>query len=102
MAGRSGTQIRSCASASVRAPPYSGAGWTLDLEDKRDRLVEITVADVMTTETIAVAPEAPISEVARLIRKNHIHRVLVVLPGEDGGAEIAGLISLFDLVRLLE
>jgi CBS domain-containing protein len=56
----------------------------------------------MTKDPICVAPDSPVSEVAALIRKNQIHRVLVVSPRTEGQLEIAGIISLFDLVSLLE
>jgi CBS domain-containing protein len=39
----------------------------------------------------------PISELARTMRENQIHRVLVL---EDGN--VRGIVSTFDLVRLLE
>lgn len=62
-----------------------------------DRLGERRVADFMTSSVIAVAPDAPIAEVARTLRSHHVHRVLVV-----NGGRLVGLISSFDLVALLE
>jgi CBS domain-containing protein len=56
----------------------------------------------MTKDPICVAPDSPIKEVAALIRKHRVHRVLVSSPGTEGQLEIAGIISLFDLVSLLE
>ena len=62
-----------------------------------DRLQELCAADVMTPGTLSVHPDSPIGEVARLIRENRIHRILVV---EDN--RLAGILSTFDLVALLE
>ena len=41
-------------------------------------------------------------EVATVIRKHQIHRVLVASPGAGDHLEVTGIISLFDLVSLLE
>ncbi len=68
-----------------------------EIEDFQDRLGRRTVAEVMTNNVISVAPNAPISKIAALVRKNHIHRVLVL---DDD--KLVGLVSLFDLIRLLE
>jgi CBS domain-containing protein len=76
---------------------YSAPDWAEGSEDFQDRLSRLTVADAMTPGGVTVAPEAPIEEVAKTLRTNRIHRVLVI---EDG--ELVGLISTFDLVKLLE
>jgi CBS domain-containing protein len=68
-----------------------------EIEDFQDRLGRRTVAEVMTNNVISVAPNAPVSKIAALVRKNHIHRVLVL---DDD--KLVGLVSLFDLIRLLE
>ena len=73
-----------------------------DLDHLREGLSEIPISEVMTRDTICVAPDSPIKEVAALIRKHRIHRVLVASPGTEERLEIAGIISLFDLVSLLE
>ena len=62
-----------------------------------DRLSERRVSEFMTSSVVTVTPDASIAEVARTLRQNHIHRVLVV-----DGERLAGLISSFDLVGLLE
>jgi CBS domain-containing protein len=77
--------------------PYSGPDWTAWPEDFQDRLRELRVEDAMTEGAISVAPDAPVSEVARVMRERRIHRVLVV----DQGT-LVGVISAFDLVALLE
>ena len=79
---------------------YSNLG--VDLDNLREGLSEITVSEVMTRDPICVTPDSPVREIAALIRKHRIHRVLVASPGAEGRMEIAGIISLFDLVSLLE
>jgi CBS domain-containing protein len=66
-------------------------------EDFQERLQNITVADFMTEGVVHVAPGTPIPELARTIRENKIHRLLVV----ENGA-LCGIVSTFDLVTLLE
>jgi CBS domain-containing protein len=58
---------------------------------------EPSVADVMTSGTVHVRPEATIAKVARTLRENQVHRVVVV---DDG--RVCGIISSFDLLALLE
>lgn len=76
---------------------FSGPDWETTLTDFQDRLGGRTVGDVMTEGAIHVPPDATIAEVARTLRENHVHRVLVVADGR-----LVGLISAFDLVALLE
>ncbi len=71
--------------------------WVSDLEDFQDRLTRRTVSEVMTQNIIAVTPSTPVGAIAKIVRDNHIHRVLVV---DD--EELVGLVSLFDLVQLLQ
>jgi CBS domain-containing protein len=66
-------------------------------EEFQERLQDTTVADFMTESVVHVAPSTPISELARIIRENKIHRLLVV---ENG--TLRGIVSTFDLVTLLE
>lgn len=68
-----------------------------DIEDFQDRLGRRTVSEVMTNHVISVSPGTPAKEVAKLVRKNGIHRMLVL---EDN--KLVGLVSLFDLIQLLE
>jgi CBS domain-containing protein len=77
--------------------PYGGPDWGSWPENFQDRLGELRVEDAMTTGAISVAPDAPVSEVARTMRERRIHRVLVVDKGD-----LVGVISAFDLVALLE
>ena len=62
-----------------------------------DRLAERTVRDYMTESVVTVEADESVSAVARLLRENRIHRVLVA-----NGGRLTGLISSFDLVALLE
>jgi predicted transcriptional regulator len=63
-----------------------------DLEAAED----LTAADCMTTELVTVRPDATIDEVARTMRTQRIHRVLVA---QDRVLE--GVITSFDLLRVL-
>jgi len=75
----------------------SGGLLPLDPDDFQERLQDITVADFMTEGVVHVEPNTPIHELARTIRENKIHRLLVV---ENG--TLRGIVSTFDLVSLLE
>jgi len=77
--------------------PYGGPDWGQWPENFQDRLGELRAEDAMTAAVISVAPGASIPEVARTLRENRVHRVLVV---EDRA--LVGVISAFDLVALLE
>jgi len=77
--------------------PYGTPDWGTWPENFQDRLGEIRVEDAMTEGAITVAPDAPVSEVARTMRERRIHRVLVV-----EGSALVGVITAFDLVALLE
>jgi CBS domain-containing protein len=68
-----------------------------EIEDFQDRLGRRTVAEVMTNNVISVSPSVPVDKIAALVRLNHIHRVLVL---DD--EKLVGLVSLFDLIGLLE
>jgi len=90
--------------ASPTAPAYfrtdldlHGFDWSRAPADLLEGLPDLVAADVMTTEILSVAPETPVSGVARVLRENGVHRVLVI---EDG--ELRGIISAMDLIGLLE
>jgi predicted transcriptional regulator len=61
-----------------------------------DAAERLTAADCMTTELVIVRPDATIDEIARTMRTQRVHRVLV---GED--RVLAGVITTFDLLRVL-
>lgn len=63
----------------------------------RDAWKSLTVGDVMTRDVLTVTPDAPLSEAAKLMVANRIHRVVVVADG-DTCAPI-GVLSMGDLVR---
>jgi CBS domain-containing protein len=68
-----------------------------NLEDLQDRLSELRAEDAMTPGILSVGPEATAAEIASELRQHRVHRVLVI----DGGA-LAGIVSTFDLVGLVE
>jgi CBS domain-containing protein len=74
-----------------------GIGWENASDDFQNRLSETQVTDAMTENVVSVAPETPVPDVARILRENKIHRVLVVEK-----ETLLGIISSFDLIRLLE
>jgi len=76
---------------------FSGPDWGAVPEDFQDRLAQLRAEDAMSPEPITVAPDAPISEVARTLRFHRIHRLLV----EEEG-RLAGIVTSFDLIGLLE
>jgi CBS domain-containing protein len=70
----------------------------IDVQDEfRERMGGLTVADAMTTDPVVVSAETPVPEIARLLRDRQIHRVLVT-----NGDALDGIVSTFDLIRLLE
>lgn len=77
--------------------PYSGPDWSQAPEDFQDRLGRLTAGDVATRDVVFVSPDATIAEVAATMRRQRIHRVLVV----DAG-QVVGLLTTFDLLRALE
>lgn len=62
-----------------------------EVENGYDKL---TVGDVMTRELVTVSPETPVAEIARTMRNQRIHRVLVL-----DGRELVGVVTSFDLLR---
>jgi CBS domain-containing protein len=61
------------------------------------RIGAMTVLEIMETRLHTVSPETDISTVAKILRKHHIHRVLVV-----DGKGLVGIISTLDLIRPYE
>jgi len=76
---------------------FSGPDWSLAPEDFQDRLEQLTVADVMQASVVTVGEDTTVPEIAKLMRTNGIHRVIVVR-----GEALVGLVSALDLVGLLE
>jgi CBS domain-containing protein len=75
----------------------SHVDWESSPADLQSRLSEALVSDAMSPEVITTPSDTPVSEVARLLRTNRVHRVVVV-----DGETLCGVISTFDLVGLLE
>lgn len=73
--------------------------------DKGDELEErfdgIQVGEVMTSEVVSVAPDTPIPLVVKKVLEHGVHRVLV-LDESNEVDHLVGIISLFDLVKLLQ
>lgn len=76
---------------------FSGPDWIHPPSDFQDRLGQLTVADAMASGGVAVAPTTPVAEVAALMRRSRIHRVLVL-----ENELLVGIVSTFDLIALLE
>ncbi len=62
-----------------------------------DQYGETPVNEIMTRDVIAVAPGAPIQDIATLMLEKSVHRVLVV----DDKQHLHGIISAIDFVRLV-
>jgi len=67
------------------------------IDDPDDRLPDVTALDAAVREIVWVRPDTPIPEVARIMRDQRIHRVLVA---EDG--QLLGILTTFDLLQLVE
>jgi CBS domain-containing membrane protein len=61
-----------------------------------ERLSELLVGDVATPEVVWVAPETSVSNVAKLMRTEGIHRVLV-----GSSSRLEGILTAFDLLEAL-
>ena len=68
-----------------------------DPEALFESLRSLRATDVLSPEVEWVAPDTPVSHLARIMRQHGIHRVLV---GIDGRLE--GIVSSFDLLPVLE
>jgi len=75
--------------------------WLADLEEFDDRLSHRIVSEIMTSDVVAVQPKAQVSEVVAKILEHRVHRILV-LDEKRVDDELVGIISLFDLVALLQ
>jgi CBS domain-containing protein len=56
------------------------------------------VSDFMTREVFTAEPEMPVEELARLMYRNRIHRVIVVNPDE---AYPVGIVTTFDMLKMI-
>ena len=76
---------------------FSAPDWVNRTGDFQDRLGQLHADEYMTADPVCVAPDTPVSEIAAIMGRDRIHRVLVV---EEGC--LIGLVTSYDLVRLLE
>lgn len=56
-----------------------------------------TVADIMTPAVIEASEDAPAAELAKLMRKRHIHRIFITRD-----KRLKGIVTTLDLLKLLE
>ena len=61
------------------------------------RMRDVTASEAMTSALVAVSPDATAAEIARLMRAQRVHRVLVI-----DGRDLLGVITTFDLLAALE
>ena len=73
---------------------YFKTEWSPQLDELPGRLREVRAHDVMTRELVAVRSDASVVDVARVMREQHVHRVLVI---DD--RELIGVVTTFDLLR---
>jgi CBS domain-containing protein len=78
-------------------PDFVHGAWGMAPEDFKERLQDTIVADFMTEHLVQVAPDTSVGQIARTLRENEVHRVLVV-----DRNRLCGIVSAFDLVALLE
>jgi len=90
-------QASSDASYFQEDPSLAGLGWHDGSAEFQSRLSQRTVQDAMTPAIVSVTPDTSLPVIAKTFRSDRVHRVLVV---EDD--KLLGIISTFDLVRLLE
>jgi CBS domain-containing protein len=64
------------------------------LGDTKGRSGSLRVKDVMTTRVVSLPPTATVAEVADLMQREHVHRVLVM-----EGELLYGIVSTFDVAR---
>jgi CBS domain-containing protein len=57
---------------------------------------DLTVGDIMTPIVISVSTDTPVSRIAQTMLADHIHRVIV-----RDGERLAGIVTTFDMMRLL-
>ncbi len=72
-------------------------GWHGSSVEFQNRLEQRCVQDAMTPAIVSVPPSALLPEIAKTFRADRVHRVLVT-----ENDKLLGIISTFDLVRLLE
>lgn len=76
---------------------FSGPDWSQAPNDFQDRLSQITAGEAMQTSVVTVSEDTPVREIAKRMRGDRIHRVLVTKDGR-----LCGIVSTLDLIALLE
>ena len=72
--------------------------WDLEEADESlSKLGQATVRELMSTHVVTVSPEDAVSSCAVLMRKHHIHRLIVT---ED--SNVVGIVSALGLLQVLE
>ena len=66
-------------------------------QEYADRLGDLTAADAMTKDIVGAAPNATAAELATLMTKQRVHRILII---EDRA--LVGIVTSFDLLRALQ
>jgi CBS domain-containing protein len=66
-------------------------------DDFEARMRDINTSDAMTSAIVAVSPDATAGEVARLMRAQRVHRVLVI-----ENQELLGVLTTFDLLGAID
>lgn len=74
-----------------------GLGSAREREQRAAKIAGVRAADVMTSKVLTVTPEAPLSDVAKLLIDKRINQLPVV--GADGRLE--GIVSRGDVIRAL-
>ena len=98
--GRHRQRRGSAAPARIGTEKPSGSWWLnlwrdpSHLADDFTKAHGKTARDVMTAPVISVGPEAPLSEIAETLERNHIKRVTII---DDG--KVVGLISRANIIR---
>ena len=62
-----------------------------------EEFADVPVRDVMSRDLVSVERTTPIEEVARMLLRNQVHRVVVI----DEKQRLYGVISAFDFVRIV-
>jgi len=88
-------ELAPTASAYFQAdPPVDNGEWRLISDELEDRMTQVRARDAMSRDIVMVDPDLPVDEVADVMLKQHIHRVLV---GASGALQ--GVLTSFDMLR---
>jgi len=71
--------------------PLMGDEEHVEMDDENEKRVE----DIMTPWMCTAKEETPLTEIAQIMVKNHIHRILIV----DGKSQLKGIVTTIDIAR---